>query len=408
MLETPNAARERSFAAPSFDAVVSARRDAESENTSVTISLPDLSSAPIPLGRILGSGGTSIVYSAIVEHIPVAIKVLRPECAIDEESIARFSREIFVVDALRHPAVPECYGYGYCSDGRPFAAFAHVEGTTLRERMRGGEPLSLIEGLALMDDLLEVLILAHQKGILHRDIKPSNVILGPRGLPHLLDFGLAQLLDAKGLRATVAGVPLGTPAFMAPEQAMARPSTPATDLFALALTIASGLAGHSLRTGASSLDLLVEARLPLLPLCTFELRLPLEVEALLEKALAFNPAERFESAEAMQRATRVVARELGIALPLRRDGVGAPLPTAVASETTLLSSRESDDYGWLPVPTTYPPIEIDPRAVFKQDFEALTPQPRPVRSQPVGLYVVLAVLAGSFWIAALIRWLQHV
>ena len=395
MLETPNAARERSHATSPFEA-------------SVTISLPELSNAPIPLGRILGSGGTSIVYAAVVQRIPIAVKLLRPECAIDEESIARFSREIFVVDALRHPAVPECYGYGHCSDGRPFAAFAHVEGTTLRERMRGGEPLSLIEGLALLDDLLEVLILAHQKGILHRDIKPSNIILGPRGLPHLLDFGLAQLLDAKGLRATAAGVPLGTPAFMAPEQATARAATPATDLFSLALTIASGLAGHSLRTGASTLDLLVEARLPLLPLCTFELRLPLEVEALLEKALAFDPAERFESAEAMQRATRVVARELGIALPLRRDGVGAPLPTAVASETTLLSSRESDDYGWLPVPTTYPPVELDPRAIFKQDFEALTPPPQAAGSQPRALYVILALLAASFWIAAAVRWFQRV
>lgn len=401
MFATPSSASERSIVTPRF------------EPEPVTVSLPGLSGEPVPLGRVLGAGGTSIVYAATVSHIPIAIKVLRPECAIDEESIARFSREIFVVDALRHPAVPECYGYGHCSDGRPFAAFSYVEGTTLRDRLREGAPLSVVEGLALLDDLLEVLILAHQKGILHRDIKPSNIILGPRGLPHLLDFGLAQLLDAKGVRATAAGVPLGTPAFMAPEQATAGAATAATDLFALALTIASGLAGRSLRSGASSLDLLVEARLPMLPLCTFELRLPLEVEALLEKALAFAPAERFESAEAMQRATRVVARELGIALPLRRDGGGVPLPTAVASETTLLTSRESDDYDWLPVPTTYPPVEIDPRAIFKQDFEA-HPQPRagteidPSRPTPRALYLLLALLAGSFWLAALFRWLHRV
>jgi hypothetical protein len=95
-------------------------------------------------------------------------------------------------------------------------------------------------------------------------------------------------------------------------------------------------------------------------------------------------------------------------LPLRRDGVGAPLPTAVASETTLLSSRESDDYGWLPVPTTYPPVELDPRAIFKQDFEALTPPPQPAGSQPRALYVILALLAASFWIAAAVRWFQRV
>ena len=193
------------------------------------------------LSERIGAGGAADVFRSVVGGVPLAVKVLRPEFALDREMMDRFAQEVAVVDALRHPGIPECYGHGFTSDGRPFAAFALVAGETLRDRINRG-PLLLADGLRILDDVLEILILAHQKGIAHRDIKPSNIMLGPGGLVHLLDFGLAKLFEARGhdeAPISTLGVPLGTPSYMAPEQALGIRVTNAADLFGLSLTIAT-------------------------------------------------------------------------------------------------------------------------------------------------------------------------
>ncbi len=270
------------------------------------------------LSERIGAGGAADVFRSVVGGVPLAVKVLRPEFALDREMMDRFAQEVAVVDALRHPGIPECYGHGFTSDGRPFAAFALVAGETLRDRINRG-PLLLADGLRILDDVLEILILAHQKGIAHRDIKPSNIMLGPGGLVHLLDFGLAKLFEARGhdeAPISTLGVPLGTPSYMAPEQALGIRVTNAADLFGLSLTIATSLAGRPLRTG-TTLDLLQGASRPFPPLRTFGFPLPIAVEELLDRALSFAPSERFASAEEMQRETRIAGRAVGVRLPFR-------------------------------------------------------------------------------------------
>lgn len=270
------------------------------------------------LSERIGAGGAADVFRCVVGGVPLAVKVLRSEFALDREMMDRFAQEVAVVDALRHPGIPECYGHGFTSDGRPFAAFALVAGETLRDRINRG-PLLLADGLRILDDVLEILILAHQKGIAHRDIKPSNIMLGPGGLVHLLDFGLAKLFEARGhdeAPISTLGVPLGTPSYMAPEQALGIRVTNAADLFGLSLTIATSLAGRPLRTG-TTLDLLQGASRPFPPLRTFGFPLPIAVEELLDRALSFAPSERFASAEEMQRETRIAGRAVGVRLPFR-------------------------------------------------------------------------------------------
>jgi serine/threonine-protein kinase len=286
-------------------------------------SRPATPTAETPLGTAvlserIGAGGAADVFRCVVGGVPLAVKVLRTEFSLDREMMDRFAQEVAVVDALRHAGIPECYGHGFTSDGRPFAAFALVTGETLRDRINRG-PLLLADGLRVLDDVLEILILAHQKGIAHRDIKPSNIMLGPGGLVHLLDFGLAKLFEARGhdeAPISTLGVPLGTPSYMAPEQALGIRVTNAADLFGLSLTIATSLAGRPLRTGTTQ-DLLQGASRPFPPLRTFDIPLPIVVEELLDRALSFAPSERFTSAEEMQRETRIAGRAVGVRLPFR-------------------------------------------------------------------------------------------
>ncbi len=336
------------------------------------IELPMLSAAPIALAAPIGVGGAAIVYGANVNGIALAVKVLRRGRGNDVVGIERFARELFALSELHHPSVPECWGYGKTNDGRPFAAFTFVQGETLREPMLRGVRLRVREALGLLDDLLELLVLAHQKGILHRDIKPSNIMLETDGHPFLLDFGLAQLLDGPcdapvardsggaevvpdaaneddGARVTGDGIAVGTPAYMAPEQARAERAAigPSTDLFALALTVASAMLGRPLRGTRAGL---AEAARPLAPLAFQDVEFPIEVASLFEKALAFQPEDRFRSAEAMQRATRVVGRSLGIYLPLRRHRVAShPAPSADrSSKFTVIVNGNVPDGAWQP------------------------------------------------------------
>jgi serine/threonine protein kinase len=273
----------------------------------------------IPLGRarlvdVMGQGATAVVYAATIDQVPLAVKVLRPAMAEDADAVARFQWEIEIVDGLCHPGIPACYGFGRTSDGLPFAAFQRVTGETLRQKMARGQRLSVSAALRALRGILEVLELTHHAGILHRDIKPSNIMLSPEGLPYVLDFGLIQSIDAENdLRRTGGDGIVGTPAYMAPEMARGERDAfgPATDLFCLALTIASGLAGRPLRGATAKIDLLVAAQQPIGTLRTYGLSLPAPLEDLLERALSHEIHGRFRNATHMLDALRFAEEELG-------------------------------------------------------------------------------------------------
>lgn len=196
------------------------------------------------LEREAASGGMCIVYRALDRQTgkPVALKLLQDT---DAESRSRFAREAGIVGTLDHPAIVRYVAHGQSADGQPYLALDWVDGETLQQRLeRAG--LSLVETVQLGIRLAEALGHAHERGVVHRDIKPTNLILpgGELARVSVLDFGIARPAFARdGLTET--GAMVGTPAYMAPEQARGeRAVGPAVDVFALGAVLYEALTGR--------------------------------------------------------------------------------------------------------------------------------------------------------------------
>ncbi len=289
---------------------------------------PPRSAGPLPvvpgyevLG-LLGEGGMGIVYKArqVGLNRTVALKMIRPDHHADEQVRARFRREAEAVAALKHPHIVTVHAVGE-HDGRPYLAFEFVPGGSLADGPRG-QPRPARVAAALVADVAGAVQHAHQRGILHRDLKPSNVLLDERGRPLLTDFGLARPLQPDaGL--TGSGAPLGSPAYMAPEQAGGRPEAvgPATDVFGLGAILYELLTGRPPHQGADLLSTLEQAaRGAILPARRVNPKVPRALNAICARALAPEPGQRYASAAEMERDLR---RYLGRPRRLALAGVGA-------------------------------------------------------------------------------------
>jgi serine/threonine protein kinase len=180
----------------------------------------------------IGEGAMGVVYRGIdpVLNRPVAIKVMNDAVARDKELRARFLREAQSAGSLQHPNVVTVYDFGEV-DGHPFIAMELVEGADLDELLRRNAPLTLVEKIDIVIDVLNGLSYAHKRGIVHRDIKPANIRIDEEGRARIMDFGIAHLHTAGATRMTRTGVMVGTPAYMSPEQITGSPITPASDIF---------------------------------------------------------------------------------------------------------------------------------------------------------------------------------
>ena len=257
----------------------------------------------------LGAGGMGEVYRATDTnlHRDVAIKVLPPEVAQDPERLGRFKREAHLLAALNHPSIAAIYGLEE-ADGKPFLALELVEGEDLKERLaRGAIPVD--EALEIAKQIAEALEEAHNKGIVHRDLKPANVKLTPEGKVKVLDFGLAKAWagEASGVNSgsaalsqsptlahtgTIAGVILGTAAYMSPEQARGKPVDKRADVWSFGVLLWEMLTGRSLFAGDTVTDVIAavvtkEPDLDLLPPAT-----PRAVRRLLGRCLRKDPRTR--------------------------------------------------------------------------------------------------------------------
>ena len=200
---------------------------------------------PAQVGRYrliarLGAGGMGVVYLAAAEDgSQVAVKVLRPELAGDAEFRARFSREVATLTRVRGVCTVRVIEADTNSP-RPFLVTEYADGTSLAEYIEARGPMDprMLYGLAA--GLAEALTAIHAAGIVHRDLKPSNVLLTASG-PKVIDFGIAQALDATSVTRT--GMTVGSAGYMAPEQIMGR-AVPASDIFSWAVTIAYAASGQ--------------------------------------------------------------------------------------------------------------------------------------------------------------------
>jgi hypothetical protein len=250
------------------------------------------------LEAVLGRGGMGVVYRA--RHLrlnrPVALKMLLAgDCAGPSER-ARFQREAEAVANLRHANIVQVYDVGE-QDGRPFFTMEIVEGGSLAEKL-AGVPQPAREAAALVVTLAEAVSAAHQGGIVHRDLKPANVLLTPDDTPKISDFGLARRVEG-GDRLTQSGIMLGTPSYMAPEQARGRTQAlgPPVDIYALGAILYELLTGRPPFQGETAADTVLQvlSQEPVPP-ARLNPRVPRDLETICLKCLHKEPERRYASA----------------------------------------------------------------------------------------------------------------
>jgi serine/threonine-protein kinase len=364
------------------------------------------------LVRLIGVGGMGAVYAAVHNRNGhrVAVKVLHPALCADRESRRRFRREALVANHIGHPGALAVLDDDVAEDGSAFLVLPLLRGETLRARWeRSGRKLPFPEVVAVVHGVLGVLAAAHAANVVHRDIKPENVFLTRSGEIRVLDFGIAHLLQTSdspfaghSATGTAPGL-LGTPAFMAPEQVLgrAREVDARTDLWAVGAMMFSLLSGRFVHEGETPGELLVNAATrPVTSVHAACADTPAPIRAVIERALAFDKAERWPDAASMDAALADAFREVS----------GADIATIPPLTTPDADNVAADDDGGSappPVEGGPPPADesaasprLSPPALSRTTRPAtdvVTPQPprrSPWLARAVGL--VLLVTAGAF------------
>src|SRR3954471_20311799 len=203
------------------------------------VSLPDR----YRVTRRIASGGIATVYACEDQVLGrlVAVKVLAPAFAANQEAVARFQREARAVAKVSdHPNVVTIYDIGE-HDGAAFIVMEYFPGGTIADRLRTGDPIPRPTAVRWLEEAASALDHAHHAGIVHRDVKPANLLLDGNGRLAVADFGIARLASEAGVTST--GIVLGTAAYLSPEQALGQPATAASDRYSLAVV------GYELLTG---------------------------------------------------------------------------------------------------------------------------------------------------------------
>ncbi|MFE1171771.1 serine/threonine-protein kinase [Streptomyces sp. NPDC058773] len=254
------------------------------------------------LHRRLGAGGMGVVYLGSDKRGQrVALKVIRPDLAEDQEFRSRFAREVSAARRIRGGCTARLVAADLDAD-RPWFATQYVPGPSLHDKVNEEGPLSPAEVASIGAALSEGLLAVHDAGVVHRDLKPSNILLSPKG-PRIIDFGIAWATGASTL--THVGTAVGSPGFLAPEQVRGAAVTPATDIFALGATLAYACTADSPFGQGSSEVMLYrvvheEAHLG---------GVPDALAPLLASCLAKDPADRPSTLSLSLRLKEIAARE---------------------------------------------------------------------------------------------------
>lgn len=329
------------------------------------------------LEKLIGLGGMAAVYAARHRNgARGAVKLLHPELARVKEVRERFTREGYAANKVNHPGAVRVLDDDVVAAG-PDAGSAYLimellEGTNLEDRIHDGGPFTHDEILAIADDVLDALAAAHAQGVIHRDLKPENLMLesgeGPFGFSRVkvLDFGLARIAHTEVV--TRAGMALGTPSYMAPEQAEGRSEDidGRSDVFAVGAILFRLLTGRRVHEGANVIEVVAKmARDPAPPIRTVKPDVPPDIAAIIDRALQFKREDRYPGAAEM----RAVVRE---ARDARR-----PAPTLSPSES----------------------IGHEPTQIQATPLAALSPQPtmpEGARAKPRSVGAWISVV----WVAA--------
>jgi serine/threonine protein kinase len=277
---------------------------AESSSSLIGVALEERYS----IVREIGRGGMGIVYEA--EHVElgkrIAIKVMLDKYANDQEAIARFKREALAASRIGNPHIIDVSHIGTAPDGRPFVAMELLDGKPLSDILKATGPMQPWRAIHIMRQVLRAVGAAHAKGIIHRDLKPDNIFIVNRDDEHdfvkLLDFGISKILDTNeqmaSTRLTSTGVVMGTPLYMAPEQAMGAPAERGVDIYACGVILFEMLSGRPC-FDETNYNLLVAKLLTASPPYLSDLRkgLPTSLVVAVHRALEKEPEQRFPTAE---------------------------------------------------------------------------------------------------------------
>ena len=261
------------------------------------------------LERVLGAGGMAVVYKATHRNgKEFAVKVLHQELSLLSDVRTRFLREGYVANKVKHPGAVSVIDDDVAEDGAAFLVMELLDGHSVEELWeQQGRKLPLAQVLTLGHQLASVLAAAHANGIVHRDIKPANLFLTTDGQLKVLDFGIARLREVATSHATQTGMTMGTPAFMAPEQAMAKMSEidGQTDLWSAGATMFTLASGELVHNAENTQQLLIiAATTPAKSFASVMPTAPAPAVKVIDRALAFEKQNRWASAAEMRDALR--------------------------------------------------------------------------------------------------------
>ena len=341
---------------------------------------------------LLGQGGMSAVYRANDPNLrrPVAIKLIHSHLSSDPEFVRRFEAEAAAVAQLRHPNIVQVFDFNH-DDDVYYMVMEYLPGESLQDRLRtlsaANQRFSLTAAANIIATLADAVAYAHERGTIHRDLKPANVMLMPQGQPVLTDFGVAKIIG--GQRHTATGAVIGTPAYMAPEQVRGQPLDGRADIYSLGVMLYELLAGRPPFEGDSAMTVMLKhINDPVPNIRQWVPDIPDGFVAIIDRAMAKQPSQRFQSAGQLATALRTMAQNPAAKVVL--PAIGAePSPT-------IFARPDAQATGALPSVTN---VVEPPRAIRPSDANAteiMPPSEPPPQAPPKGpASTPWALLAGA-------------